>query len=267
MKRPRYDQDYYERPVQKKRRYYTPKKRFVNAPVRQYVPRTLGPLAVSESKYFDSYLSSATISEQNNWQSSELDPTTLNTLFCPTEGSDIDNRIGRKVSLYKLALRGVIRGSYAVGQANILTSPAFRIILYQDMQTNGVQSQGEELMAAPGTANTSLAFSTFQNLSNLGRFKVLKDLVLRPRIVTAAVDTSNSGTGVNTSTQGYSDIIFKIVVKFKKPVVVKFNATNGGTIGDIVDNSFHLIGIKSNSAFGDQLGTMNYQCRGYYKDQ
>lgn len=94
---------------------------------------------------------------------------------------------------------------------------------------------------------------------DLVRFRVLKDMILRPRILTAMTD------GTNTSSQGCSDTVFKMTVKFKKPVVVKFNATNAGTIGDIVDNSFHLIGIMSNDDLTNS-GLISYQCRGYYKD-
>lgn len=229
------------------------------APTRQFVPRTMGPFAVSESKYFDTYVSGAAISESTtNWAATELDPATLNTLFCPTEGSDIDNRIGRRVELYKIALRGVISCGVLMDQTDVVAAPAVRLILYMDQQSNGTQSQGEDVMATPGAGQVPLVFSTFQNLANLGRFRVLRDKIYGPRIVTSGTD------GVSTVSLVHQQIPFKMTVRFKKPILIKFNSTNGGTIGDIVDNSFHLIGTKSSTNYAH---TISYQVRGYYKDK
>lgn len=226
---------------------------------RQLVPRTMGPQA-SESKYFDSFVDGAAIAEGTAWTGTELDPT-ANSLFTPNEGSDIDNRIGRKVSVYKIVIRGSIQSAALPDQADIVGSPACRIILYMDKQTNGTQAQGEEVMASPGAATTALCSSTFQNLANLGRFRVLRDKYYKLGLSTAAPDYAALPA---TSSQNHPHIPFKLTVKFNKPITVKFNATNGGTIGDIVDNSFHLIGTKSGTGF---VTTINYQCRTYYKDQ
>lgn len=243
----------YQRTYKKRRTNNGNQKRY-----RRYVPRTMGPFHATESKYFDSYKSSTSIVNAiSSWAGTEIDPSTLNTLFAPTEGSDINNRIGRKVQVYKISIRGLIEPAPYPDGDDILSSPYYRLILFQDKQSNGVQAQGEEVMGPPGTAAQNLTINTFQNTANFGRFKVLKDLVLRPRIVTASTD------GTNTMSQNFSTIPFKVTYKFKNPVVVKFNATNGGSIGDIVDNSFHLLLTDSNTSF---LNTVAYQCRTYYKD-
>lgn len=248
---------YYGRQTQRKGYYKRRRTGNYNfQPTRQFVPRTMGPLAISESKYFDSGQFIA-VPEGTAWTGTEVDPTTLNTLCVPTEGSDINNRIGRKIQVYKLSLRGLVQSTAEADEADVLGTPAIRIVLFQDKQTNGVQAQGEELMQAPYTPDVGVTFTTFQNTANFGRFRMLKDIILRPRIVTAVTD------GASTSSQNTSDISFKITVKFKKPVIIKFNATNGGTIGDIVDNSFHLLAQKSNANFAH---TLKYTCRTYYKD-
>jgi len=234
------------------------KGRFAKAPRRQFVPRTMGALANSESKYFDLFLSATAISEATSWTGSELDPAGYDTLCDPSEGADIDNRIGRKIAIYKIAIRGVIDTTALPDVADIVSAPAVRLILYMDKQTNGAQSLGTDVMAAPGAANLPLKFSTFQNLNNLGRFRVLRDVVFQPRTVTAGTD------GANTTSQNMQAIPFKMNVNFRTPVIMKFNSTNAGTIGDIVDNSFHLIGTKSNAAFAS---TISYQVRSYYKDK
>lgn len=229
---------------------------------RFFVPRTRGPL-IGESKYYETQKTASAVSEATTWAGSEQDPTSVNTLIVPVQGANIGERIGRRIAVYKIALRGVLVTPPLPDQADIIGSCATRLILYQDKQTNGVQAQGEELMAVGDTPTgtpidtTPLAFSAFQNLANLGRFRILKDLILTPRIVTAGTD------GTNTNSLCVSDVPFKIVVKFKKPVIMKFNDVGTNTVGDIVDNSFHLIALKSGTSF---VSNLSYQCRGYYKD-
>lgn len=224
---------------------------------RSVVPRTMGPFAQTESKYFDSFVSAAAVAESVDWTGTEIDPA-ANSIFTPTEGADIDNRIGRKASMYKLAIRGVIVPGTLADQADILPSPVCRIILFMDMQTNGGQAQGETVMAAPGAATAALTFCTFQNTANFGRFRVLRDKTFKLGIITSGTD------GVSTTSQGSQVIPFKLTVKFPTPVEVRFNATNGGTIGDVVDNSFHMLAQKSG---GDFTHTISYQARCYYKDK
>lgn len=226
-------------------------------PQRSFVPRTMGPFAQTESKYFDSFLAATNIQESTDWTGCELNPATLNTLVVPQEGSDINNRIGRKIAIYRLSIRGVIRCAPSPDQADVLSPPAIRLILFIDEQTNGTQVQAETLMAAPGSATVPLCFNTFQNLANLGRFRVLKDKTYRSGVIGVGTD------GASTMSQNLPDIPFKWNIRFRKPVVINFNSTNGGTVGDIVDNSFHLIGTKSGTDFTHSIA---YECRTAYKD-
>ena len=235
-----------------RRRYYRSQKSG-----RSFVPRTMGPFAVTESKYFDSFLAATEVAEGTAWTGTELDPGTLNTLVCPSEGSDINNRIGRKIAIYKLQIRGVITTTSLAGQGGGIANPSVRLILFIDQQTNGTQAQGEELMAAPGAASVPLVFNTFQNLANLGRFRVLRDKTYTGRLM--AMSTQNT----TTQDLAVPDLPFKMTVRFKKPLIMNFNSTNGGTVGDIVDNSFHLIGQKSGTGFASNVA---YQCRASYKD-
>lgn len=209
-----------------------------------------------ESKYFDSFVSVTAVPESTDWTATEVDPA-ANSLFTPVEGSDIDTRVGRKVTVYKMSIRGVIVPAALTDQADILEVPAVRLILFQDMQTNGAQAQGEQVMAAPGAATAVLTFSTFQNTANFGRFRVLRDKFFPMGIVTAGTD------GANTTSQCLQSIPFHFTVRFRGGMPVRFNGTNGGTVADIVDNSFHLLAQKSGTPFAH---TISYQCRTYYKD-
>ncbi len=238
------------------KRWYPPLKR--RRGNRNFVGRTMGALAQSESKYFDSFLDDTVITAASaSWAGTEADPATALTLFLPTEGSDIDNRIGRRVSVYKLAIRGIITMDGLSDQADALAMPSFRIIVYLDTQTNGAQVQGETLMQGPGAATSELVHCTFQNTNSFGRFRVLRDITIRPKLTERINDAVATGSIVQ------DDCPFKMTINFKKPIVFKFNGLNAGTIGDIVDNSFHLIIHKS---VNNGVHDLSYQARTYYKD-
>jgi len=49
-------------------------------------------------------------------------------------------------------------------------------------------------------------------------------------------------------------------------VKVQFNATNGGTVADIVDNSFHIICASTLDVTSNQVPLINYYSRVAYKE-
>lgn len=205
--------------------------------------RTPGGQITADNHYFDTDLSAAPIlGTPNSWVGTTLDPV-ANCIFSPLQGDDISNRQGRKVFVKKIRVNGVITVPYA-NSATTLQNTKFRLILYQDMQTNGTQAQGDAVMSS-GTASQST--DMFQNLANLGRFKVLKDKVMRS-------DRIMTGTGANivAATQV---IPFKFSVK---PLCyVNYNATNGGAVADVVDNSWHIACCTLNNI----SATLSYKVR------
>lgn len=214
---------------------------------REFVPRTMGPFYQTEKKYFDSIKTSTALA--TTWTGSELDPTD-NTLFAPQEGNDIDNRNGRKVFVKTIRLRGLLTCDSQADQTATDEGSVCRLILYMDSQANGTQSQGEDLM---GSTNVT----GFQNLANLGRFRVLKDKTYVFQNPAVTYD------GTNIEQQGLVKYV-KWNITFKNPIEVNFNATNGGTIADIVDNAFHVIGTCNNA---ELVPKIVYQCRIGYIDR
>jgi len=232
---------------------------YKSRPVRklQSVARTRGALVRNpERKYFDSGLLGGVFVAATSWAGCELDPTTLNTLFLPIVGSDINNRIGRKVSVFKISVRGAIHVAPQTAQTAADAPCVVRLIMYQDMQTNAAQVQAETLMSSPTPADAQLTPHTHQNLAGFGRFRVLKDKIFH---ITNVPITWN-GTNL---TQTGTIIPFKFTVKFAKPVEVHFNSADGGSVADIVDHSFHMIGCVSNAAY---VPDIDYQCRTVYTD-
>ncbi len=221
------------------------------------VPRTRGWAGLtSEMKYFDSERTSVAIGSTTDWTATEKDPVTLNTLFVPVKGTGINERIGRKVAVYKIKVRGLIIIAAQANQTAMDAQPLIRIALVQDTQTNAAQAQGEQIFQDPTTASANNAVLSFQSLDNLGRFNVLKDKFMALGDPNAAYDGTNIEVGGLVRK-------FQLFHEFRKPVEVHFNATDGGTVADIVDNSWHVITNANTTALAPSIV---YQCRVSYKD-
>lgn len=209
-----------------------------------------------ETKYFDSTYAATAFPSSADWTGTETDPATQLTLFSPGPGSAINQRIGRKCFVKAIRIHGLISFTKATAQTTVSSFPDMRILLVQDLQSNGLQAQGEQVLAAPATAAVANALCSFQSLANLGKFRVLKDKRFSIR---GGVAANNSGA--TTISTDFAGIQFKWNVIFKKPVVVHFNATGGTTFADVVDNSWHLI---ANSTA--DVCTLTYECRVTYTD-
>lgn len=197
------------------------------------VPRTVGVYGKGEMKYFDLSVNATNLAASADWTATEFDPSGSG-LFHPTVGSAINQRIGREVKVYKIKINGTLSVPAQANQTAGDAANFIRLLLVQDTQTNSTQMQGEQLMD-PGTGGSAYnATLGFQSLANFGRFRVLKDK-------TYTVQNPNSfWDGTNIEVNGLQKP-FKFTITFKKPVSVRFNATNGGSIADIVDNSFHVL--------------------------
>lgn len=219
-----------------------------------FVPRSLGtPMAVTERKYFDSEASITLVVPGASWAGAEADPTTKLTLCVPVTGNDFNNRVGRKIDVLGIRIKGFITASMQLNQTAADAQPFVRYILVQDKQTNAGQLNAEDVI---NSGAGSVALAMFQNPAFFGRFKVLKDKTLRLPMPTITYD------GTNLEQTGFT-VPFKCSYTFKKPVRVNFNATNGGTIADITDNSFHLIAGVSDSLLAP---TFNYKARAVFVD-
>jgi len=211
------------------------------------VPRTQGAAVVGEMKYFDcenTGVSAAAVT--NTWVAGTMtDPTaTINLgsaavatplcLFAPTVGAALNQRIGRKVKVLKVKVCGYIDKGAEAAQNTADAAITVRMMLVQDCQTNSTQMTGAQLMNDASTVNTTI--NSFQNPNNFGRFKVLKE----KKFTIQNANMAGEVAAANVIKEGLR-IPFKINVNFKVPVEVHFNATNGGTVADIVDNSFHIV--------------------------
>lgn len=221
-----------------------------------FVRRSYGnPKAITERKYFDTEVNgTALVGPSTSWAGGELDNGTLLTLFAPVTGDDYLNRTGRKVQVLSIKIRGEINCLAQINQSAADSAMKIRLCLVQDKQTNGGQLNAEDVI---NSGAASVAQDMFQNPAFFGRFKVLKDKSWTIQ------NPSLSYDGTNLEQSGLMKH-FQWTVKFRKPVVVHFNATNGGTVADIIDNSFHIIGI-ANSITGF-APAISYKCRTTFLD-
>ena len=231
------------------------------------VARTRGAAVVGEMKYFDcDRTPNALVACTTTWPAGTLqDPgTTINLgaaavptpgcLFAPTVGSALNQRIGRSVLVRKIKVTGTLAIPAQAGDATLDEAMKIRLVLVQDTQTNAASMTAAQLFNDASAATTAIC--SYQNPNNFGRFRVLKDKILTiqdPNMVGAAGAANINGKIVN----------FKMNVNFKTPVKVQFNATNGGTVADIVDNSFHIICAASNISYAP---TISYYSRVAYKE-
>lgn len=180
------------------------------------------------------------------------DPTTNSQLTGISALDSVNTesrRDGMKARITDLFIRGDIRWDSIVpgtaGDTPDCELPWVRLMVVQDMQTNGSQCIGTDILH--GVANDVNPFA-FRNLENTTRFKVLKDVFINPR-----------------STPGFSSKSGKIWIPFSMNFAginmdVKYKDTSA-TISDVVDNSLHFLAIKTYSDDGNADITSAVQCR------
>ncbi len=226
------------------------------------VARTRGVYGQGEMKYFDTERSSTAIPAAADWTGTEFPPNvgTPTTLCNPVQGAGIDNRIGREIVVYKIKIRGQITVGPQTAQSAGDSASVIRMFLCQDEQTNATQAQGEQIMTDPATATAVQAVSTYQSLANFGRFRVARDKFFVIQNPNASNDTGATGGGIQ---QGLART-FKFNLKFPKGLRVRFNAINGGTIADIVDNSWCVYANCSSTTLAPAI---TYNSRVCYKEK
>lgn len=216
----------------------------------------MSALAKAETKIFDTFYSTAIPAVTTAWNAGIADPATFLCLCVPVVGAALNQRIGRRINYFKVKIRGQIKCAAQAAQSASETASSVRILLVADKQTNAAAMTAAQLMTPD--AGTSMSLQAFQNQDNFGRFQVLKD----KRFSISNANLVGSPTTGDVVQQGML-ILFKINYTFKNPMPAHFNATNGGTIADIVDNSLHVVCACDNASYAPVL---QYASRVVYQD-
>lgn len=212
-----------------KRRKITKVKRRIPRSLVGYV-RTTGMMKYvgrSELKFLDTTLNTTAITTAG-----VIINNTINNIV---EGSDFNERIGRKVNITSIHFRGAYLEEAQTTLANM--SNNVRIIIYLDQQCNAAAATVTDVLASADE-------KSFNNLNNSERFKILKDWFFT---------INHTAQSVLTGPVYSTHRVQKTLIWNKKcDIPLKFNATNGGTVADLTSNNIGILGIAQ-SANGGSL--------------
>lgn len=212
------------------------------------VPRTGGGQFESENAYFDSERTQTNIpAVLTGWTGTEMDPNTspFLCLFAPVTGNDIFNREGRKIFVKKIHISGQIDLVPLAAQTTAGAGVLVRLVVFQDKQTNTSNTNVAQLVLNSGAASDALHM--FMSTANFGRFKIWKDKKYH------FYPGDYSGLTTAYVRQGQT-MNFNYMLKVNE--YVNYNATNGGTVADVIDNSFHMLANSTSASC-----TINYKVR------
>lgn len=212
----------------------TPQRKYFKKFITNYKKKIQRPLKTSEIKNFDVTLATTAITTAGIIVDSTLNLVRL--------GTDDNNRVGRKISIISIHLRG----SLHMPSQTVLSSmnALYRVILYLDTQCNGATAAVADILA---TADEK----SFLNLDNTDRFIILKDWFFK------------LGTETNTVLAGpvYASTLMQKVLTFNKKCdfSIKFDA-DAGAITDITSNNIGIMAIAStaNNAFLDMTSRIRF---------
>lgn len=165
------------------------------------------------------------------------------TLLAMVEGNTDSTRIGNRITVRSVMLRGTAMLPAATDSAN--TSQVVRIILYLDRQANGATATVADILA-------SADYRSFNNLDNSDRFRTLAeetvDLVAQGAVPTGAALT-------------FGKVRQSFFLKAKLNIDVKYKA-NGGDITDLASTNIGVFVIGESN-----FATVGYIARVRYTDQ
>ena len=194
-------------------------------------PRIGGFIGI-ENKFYDTEMAATSINA--SW--AVYNPNTVDSLSVPAQGDGESNRDGKMYAITSIHVRGAIFTGGTEAQGAPEDQHRFRVIIYQDTQTNGAEATASDIMDAGGTDDTL----AFRNLQYSKRFKVLYDRTLTtvPQITSEASNIFSAGKAIRN---------FSFNKKFKTPIKVTCNGTGAG-VASCVDNNFGIAAIADSAS-------------------
>lgn len=166
---------------------------------------------------------------------------TFSTLNLPVNGPELYQRIGRKIYMRNVHLRGVIN------LANTAANSAqdfLRVLLIYDRQSNGALPNIASILQDSNAGAGSSVLSEI-NLTNRARFQVLRDFQMVPPMF-------QNGTFLMSGLDQTRDFQLDWFVKLRG-LEAEFNGVNGGTIADITSGSLFVVCQDQNNLSTWQL--------------
>lgn len=211
----------------------------VRARTYQALNQRTGGLLGIEKKFLDIQRSGLALTAPTGAEGGEINPSAGCTgcLSAPAQGDGPTNRDGNKIVVCEIGLTGAISIGAQAAQTSADTLCEVFVCLVQDMQTNGVTLNSEDVWTNP-TANAILAANLFRNMSFTSRFKVLKMKVLKFQMPAIA--------GISASLE-QAGMIKTFKMKWKGSIPVTFTtASTTADVANVTDNSIHCIAYANN---------------------
>ena len=188
--------------------------------------------------------------QENKWFDTALSFTFASTAVVPAsgqlalipQGTEGDERIGRKTTIHSIQLRAQLAFAPA---ANDVSGLAY-LYLVQDMQCNGSAAGVSDILTGTNLATALI------NMSNSSRFRILKRFVWELNQPGVAA----SGT--------YNTPVFRHLEYFKKCRIPMEYSSTTGAIGEIKSNNIFLVAGCSSGVSG--LIDVSGACRLRFSD-
>lgn len=187
-----------------------------------------------EVKFLDFWANKAPALLSTGVASAECDPSTVNCLNAIDIGTGISGRIGRKVHLTSVSLKGYVRRdgqtfSTAAEYRTYSGQQTFYIAIVLDKQSNGAQLSSEDVFTVPAPDSSCVPFL---NLEHKTRFQVLASTTIT---LDPPGDHVLDGTDIETPP------VLKPFSLYKKLNLPVLYSGTGSGISDITDNSLHVV--------------------------
>lgn len=173
---------------------------------------------------------------------------TFTVLNACVNGAELYQRVGRKIYMKSLHVRGFITNA-ATDVQDML-----RVIVFYDSQPNAAGPAALATLIQDSNAAAGTSVSSEINLINRQRFKILRDFQI---MVPAITNTAGVLTNVGFFDQKQESFSVDFFVKLKGLESV-FNAVNGGTAADISSGALWIVTFCASSTdwslnFGTRL--------------
>lgn len=187
----------------------------------------------------------------------------------PISGAAFYQRVGNKIAMKSLHIRGVIAPSGA--NAAAVSQQIARIIVFYDRQTNGAAPSVADVLLYTFYDGTTVTTSTGGvNMNNRDRFYVLMDMqVILPACGingATAASTINQGVDPNGNAGDSNQGQFNVNRFIKlKGLEAQYKANNGN-VGDIAAGGLFILCISSGDANANAAFRFSYSARLRYND-
>lgn len=205
--------------------------------------RTAGFLGV-EHKFYDTSLVNCSVSAAANATGGECDPSVTSMISTPPQGDNASSRDGKRILIESVQIQGVVYIVAKNGNGVMQDYPMVFIALVEDHQTNAAILDSEAVFKNPGGV-TGLAASPLKNLLSGNRFTTHKVWQLKLPLPPTVAEGVND-IGIMGQTIPFS--MFK-----KLAMTVDFNGGTTADIGNVVNNSLHMIAYVNDGNWATKL--------------